>query len=761
MSELVCITLDGVRYAIRGDRVLSRERVRSLHRLPFADPRGGVLAMIGGRAETLADLSVCLGHSPTQAAAGAVAFIMSNDPPVRGFVVGGDLAAVADPGGSLVPVPPCVSGTPFEGFVAAGATNSPGTSATNPPGTSPMPLPVLDIEALYAKVRAGAWTASRSRLAFSRTVAAPFDPSMPHRVIDAAGGLYALAGRRQWEPLRLETVFRCPLLPIGIDGIILSDGTADPVVDLGRRMGCPESLASLAVLTTIGDTRFAVLMDEDRGVWEPGSAACRALPPLACPRGIAGVLQRSGESALLLDLGALLSDIAGVREPAQAPPWQPNSQASDFPSRFGRGEVEVQEVVLLGMRHALPKSEVHAVVPRIPFRKIPLAPAVVTGVAEYEGDLLPVLDLSAGFGGEPQGSSGQDMIVLQSAGFRALLLSERVLSERRVRRDDQRPVPYAASHPFLYGCYIDGDAVRLIFNISAIAMQFSVQPVGDVAAMLAHALGLAPQNGERPVRSAGETAGSRPAYAGGPGIAPAPATDAPKAPEVAAAAPEQAAAPAASKVSTPESSVGEPASIPIAPRPPDASRSSEAIDGKPPGAAATRAAPELSSEAPRPKIQEGEAQPSYHASADPAGVRDAAPGQVTAGPAALRPAPRPRQRRWLAAAAAALVAAAVGLIVFMPAVRSRVFRAPGANPGAPAAPAAAAPSASPAPAAGNSGSGQPAGPGAYVVAAGDTLWTIAARLTGDPYQFGRLAIENGIADPDRIVPGQIIRLSRK
>jgi hypothetical protein len=128
MSELVCITLAGVRYAIRGDRVLSRERVRSLHRLPFVDPRGGVLAVIGDHAETLADLAVCLGHSPTTAAAGVHALIMSGDPPVRGFIVGGQLEEAAETGAGLVPVPPCLAGTPFEGFLAGGAPEPPGTA---------------------------------------------------------------------------------------------------------------------------------------------------------------------------------------------------------------------------------------------------------------------------------------------------------------------------------------------------------------------------------------------------------------------------------------------------------------------------------------------------------------------------------------------------------------------------------------------------------------------------------------------------------
>jgi nucleoid-associated protein YgaU len=97
----------------------------------------------------------------------------------------------------------------------------------------------------------------------------------------------------------------------------------------------------------------------------------------------------------------------------------------------------------------------------------------------------------------------------------------------------------------------------------------------------------------------------------------------------------------------------------------------------------------------------------------------------------------------------------VTVIVFVPGVRLKVFPVAGAEPSSAAPAASAGPaSAAPTPPA-------PSSPPVYVVVKGDTLWTIAARLTGDPRKFGRLAIENGIADPDRIYPGQEIRLLPK
>jgi nucleoid-associated protein YgaU len=46
----------------------------------------------------------------------------------------------------------------------------------------------------------------------------------------------------------------------------------------------------------------------------------------------------------------------------------------------------------------------------------------------------------------------------------------------------------------------------------------------------------------------------------------------------------------------------------------------------------------------------------------------------------------------------------------------------------------------------------------YVVTEGDTLWGIAERFTGNPFNFPRLAGENRIVNPDLIFPGQKIYL---
>ncbi|MDH5301967.1 MAG: LysM peptidoglycan-binding domain-containing protein [Gammaproteobacteria bacterium] len=47
------------------------------------------------------------------------------------------------------------------------------------------------------------------------------------------------------------------------------------------------------------------------------------------------------------------------------------------------------------------------------------------------------------------------------------------------------------------------------------------------------------------------------------------------------------------------------------------------------------------------------------------------------------------------------------------------------------------------------------------VTSGDTLWGIAARYLGDPYQFPALVEVNDIKNPDLIYPGEVVKIYRK
>lgn len=48
----------------------------------------------------------------------------------------------------------------------------------------------------------------------------------------------------------------------------------------------------------------------------------------------------------------------------------------------------------------------------------------------------------------------------------------------------------------------------------------------------------------------------------------------------------------------------------------------------------------------------------------------------------------------------------------------------------------------------------------YTVVPGDTLWHISRRLLGDPLRYPELAARNNIANPDLILPGQVLHLDQ-
>lgn len=48
--------------------------------------------------------------------------------------------------------------------------------------------------------------------------------------------------------------------------------------------------------------------------------------------------------------------------------------------------------------------------------------------------------------------------------------------------------------------------------------------------------------------------------------------------------------------------------------------------------------------------------------------------------------------------------------------------------------------------------------GSYTVRSGDCLWAIAKRALGDGTKYREIAEKNGIADPSRIYPGQVLKL---
>jgi nucleoid-associated protein YgaU/chemotaxis signal transduction protein len=108
----------------------------------------------------------------------------------------------------------------------------------------------------------------------------------------------------------------------------------------------------------------------------------------------------------------------------------------------------------------------------MPFHELPFSPPIACGAAERGGEVLPVLDLATVFGRRSAPRRGWQMILMANGNFRALVLCERALGERKLGLEVQRPLPIALPYPVVYGCYTEANSVRLILNVEELAVHF-------------------------------------------------------------------------------------------------------------------------------------------------------------------------------------------------------------------------------------------------------------------------------------------------
>lgn len=117
MREVLLFAIDGHQYGVWKDHVISMEEVGAVHRLPFLRSSLTVLAVIGERTRTLADLAPCLGHEPVREKRSARALVMSEQGQVRGFVVGAYVSSLEAAPGSAIPLPEYLHIPFVEGFL--------------------------------------------------------------------------------------------------------------------------------------------------------------------------------------------------------------------------------------------------------------------------------------------------------------------------------------------------------------------------------------------------------------------------------------------------------------------------------------------------------------------------------------------------------------------------------------------------------------------------------------------------------------------
>jgi len=730
--EALLFTIDGHRYGVWKNQISSVEKVGAVHRLPFLRSSLTVLAVVGDHTKTLADLSLCLGHPPEKGASSSNALVMSEHGQVRGFLVSQGLVSREVEPEAVIALPDHLFIPFIENFLSQDGA----------------PVPMVAVCALFDQVMSEG-ISPNVRLPAIKNLLVSEGSSAGFRVAEAGKSLLAFAAGELSDQSGGCRISRFPLLPSDVDGITILGNKLLPIIDLGRRV-CQRKLSANPLLleARLGSAIFGLLVDDDRGEWTAPEAVVKDLPFLCQTPWSRCAAIHKGEAAPIIDLAALLSVPEGAAEKSVA--TERYVPESDFPAVFGEADAEVIEIPILGRRLAIPRTEVSATIRCTSVYPLPLAPGILAGVGMLEGELLPVLDLARLLGESSKATAAWRMIPVSNGNFKALVLSEKEPEPRSIKVGIQRDVPVHLPYPVVYGCYTDGDAIRLILNIYALALHFDESRAAELL------LPLSPvettRDGEIDTRKEAEVETT-----GKTEVAPHP-EEVPTPQETQASAPQMDLIPPPEKTIAQKSPQSEPA----------ATVSEVAASNLLPNEETSIFIDEDLIEVPAAEPPTTTATSSLPPSSHPFPPAAGAPESLTAKEEELfveevhlrkqliDEEPVHRRRRMLVgfvASALFLLVVVYGLyligLVHEPSSPQHVQGNVTAPQATATTPALASPPSTPSQTSNNA---------PYVVKEGDTLWDIAQRLTGDPFNYHNLAGRNLIKNPDLIFPGQTIQI---
>ncbi len=472
MRELLLVDFENLKYGVWKDEVLSVKEGLSLHRIPLSPTCIAGMSILDGRAVTLADLSVCLGLPPLTREGPGRVLVLSEQEKLTGFVVEGEITPVAVPPDAVLPMPDYLKTPAIDACVLH-------QSAL---------VPVINITALYNHVQRADPEPPVPDFIVNAPKRQDILSAESIRVFESGGGLFAASAEGTEEPVRPGAKTKLALVPQYVHGITYYRGNVVPLIHLSQRMKLAhKGSGDVMLVARIGAGPFGFLVDSDEGMVSGRDVTIRPMPPIAQSSWMQAAALLKGDILPLVDLAALASvRLAGAEE---NPVFERYTADSRFPALFSFQDVEVVEFLLLGARHAVPKSEVEATLPFKPYRHVPNVQPIVIGLAEHDGELLPVLDLAMCFGRRSLATPEWRMILVRNGDFRALVITEATFGERLLTLAEQKGVPIKVPHNVVYGCYPDPAAVRLILNVEALAVHFDRSLVKDLLPALSREMG--------------------------------------------------------------------------------------------------------------------------------------------------------------------------------------------------------------------------------------------------------------------------------
>ena len=692
------------------------EAVGAVHRLPFLKSSLTVLAVIGDHTRTLADLGSCLGHEQRKDKGKATALVMSEQGQLRGFLLNGDVSSSHVEPSSIVQLPEYLRIPYVECFISHDGHA----------------IPVIAVRELFAEIlKEGKLPHVAVPSILSRPArgqgASSVSPALLRLIAAGQDLLVIRADEFVSEKPGALSVASFPLIPDDIDGIVINDNRLIPVVDVARRITNGRNGDKPTVLEAkLDGMTIGLLVDQDRGEWAHGDVSVKDLPPVCRTPWSVSAGIHDGQTAPIVDLARLLARRTRAEVSSAAASYY--KPTSSFPTTFGQQDVEVVEIAVQGRRYAIPEAEVKDNISFTPAAPIPGATGIVSGVAARDEELLPVVDLGLIQGKPSDSTAAWRMILVQNGNFSALVYAEKVYQRKVLKPAIQREVPVTLPYPVVYGCYTDGEAIRLILNIHALALYFDESNATQILPSLTQ---------DETVKDA----------------APQPVAEEETKPSFILSEVEEipVSEPEPVPVFTPPTA---PPAVPPRPSVPEeaapVAESTQAAEPTP-AKEETQTAPDVARSVWIPK-SEAERAPSVEKPTAPAASAEEAEE------ATPRIVDHSQWRIPVGFAASLLLIVALGTGLFFT-DRARQPRQALRQ----TAQAAAAMPAQSAPAV-------PQQPSIvteikteslmiYVVKEGDTLWEISQRLTGDPLNYRQIAGQNQISNPDLIFPGQSLRTS--
>lgn len=477
MNSFYLLTLDGLRYGVWKDKVELVRNVENIHQLPFSPEYIAGLAKINDRKTALADLSALIGLTSFNRDLSGHALLVTGREKETGFIFSGAIEEVSVPSDSIHAIPDYLKTSEISSCI----------------DHANEPISVIDMEALYEHVHSKDTSPSVPSLSVPKIDA--IDPSTINRIrlFKAGEELFAFPeDGYEIEGCKTPKVIPFPLTPQYVKGLACQDGDVFPVVQMAQKMDLSSLGMSKQLLTcSFGGERFGFSVDEDLGVISQSDFTLRMPPPISEFIWISAFALHGGQIIPIIDPAGFLCP-PDDQEQSIIPLPDRYTPDSLFDTKFQKEEVEVIEFDLLGARHAIPKSEIGDVLPFGFARKIPCIKSILTGVVEYQDDVVPVLDLSMLFGRRSLPTPHWSMILVQNGDFKAFVITETVHEERQLSYNVQRNVPVSLSQKLIYGCYPAGDAVRLVLNVEAIAVYFDKFIVKEFIAAMTKAMASAP-----------------------------------------------------------------------------------------------------------------------------------------------------------------------------------------------------------------------------------------------------------------------------